>query len=154
MKLPRSNLWENLQELFMIMVVVLPKWMFLFFLFPDCFSMPLALHTGFSSLWRPSPALNSTLATFGYLLLPGFSVASLSHFTTSATILCVYFISIGVFAIHSFPHYDAFVTQMRAGTPHPWSSSILAVIELPLLASTYFETTNVLVTTLLFYHVD
>ena len=36
-------------------------------LFPDNFSMPPVLHSGFSGPWRPPPALSSALATFDCL---------------------------------------------------------------------------------------
>ena len=40
----------------------------LFFIsFPGYFTMPLALNPGFSGLWRPPPALTSTLTTFDCL---------------------------------------------------------------------------------------
>ena len=42
------------------------------FTFPGYFSLPPVLHSGFSGPWRPPPALSSTLATFGCLLLPFF----------------------------------------------------------------------------------
>ena len=55
--------WENLQEVFVMLVVVA-------FTFPGFFSMPPALHPGFSSLWRPPPALSSTLASFDCFTFP------------------------------------------------------------------------------------
>ena len=36
-----------------------------FFTFPGYFSLPSVLHHAFSGQWRPPPALNSILATFG-----------------------------------------------------------------------------------------
>ena len=44
------------------------------------FSMPVSLHPGFSGPWSHSPALNSTLATFGCSILLFFHQVSPSHF--------------------------------------------------------------------------
>ena len=68
--------WENLQEVFMMLVVILHSllflWccLFLFLRFRATFSMPLALHPGFSGLWMPPPALSSTLVTFDCFTFP------------------------------------------------------------------------------------
>ena len=48
------------------------------FTFPGYFSLPPALHPGFSGSWRPPPALSSTLATFGcFTFWQAFSVTVL-----------------------------------------------------------------------------
>ena len=45
------------------------------FTIPGYFSLPLALHPGFSGPWRPPPALSSTLATFScFTFCQAFSV--------------------------------------------------------------------------------
>ena len=59
--------WENLQKVFMMLVVIsfLIFILLLFFIsFPGYFSMAPALHPGFSGPWRPPPALSSTMTTF------------------------------------------------------------------------------------------
>ena len=48
---------------FVMLVVVV-------FTFPGYFSMPPALHPGFSGPWRPPSALSSTLATFDCITFP------------------------------------------------------------------------------------
>ena len=63
-------------EVFVMLVVVPHSLLFLWccllfiFTFLDYFSMPPALHTGFSGTWRFLPALSSTLATFDCLTFP------------------------------------------------------------------------------------
>lgn len=57
------------------------------FSFPDYFSMPYTLYTGFSDLSRLRLCLTSALTTFRCLLLPGCSVSIFSHFTTNAMAL-------------------------------------------------------------------
>ena len=62
------------------------------------------------------------------------------HFATSATVLSGCFLTTGIF------YLGTFLTQTRAGTSYPGSSSILALIKFPLAGSTWSWTTNVLVT--------
>ena len=64
------------------------------FTFPDYFSMPPALHPGFSGPLRPPPALSSTLATFGCF---AFARLFRHSFTTSATVLSGHFLRTGAF---------------------------------------------------------
>ena len=73
------------------------------------------------------------------LLLPGFSVTA---FFTSRRFLP--YAPSPTFLAH-------FVTQMRAGTPHPGSSSVLALTELSLPADAWIWTTHIVVTRLLIY---
>ena len=50
------------------------------------------------------------------------------------------------FILHSFPHFGAFVTQMRAGIPHLGFSSMSVLIEFSLSATAWSWTNYVLVT--------
>ena len=59
-----------------------------------------------------------------------------SHFTASAMVLSGRFLPTGIFYLALLPHsLTHFVTQMRAGTPHPGYSSMPAFIELSLMTS-------------------
>ena len=76
------------------------------FTFLDYFSLPPALHPGFSGPWRPPPALSSTLTTFCC-----FTFARLFRhsFTTSATVLIGHFLPTGAFYLTFLPHmFDRF----------------------------------------------
>ena len=109
-----------------------------------------AFHPGFSGPWRPPPALSSTLATFGC-----FTFARLFRhsFTASATVLSGRFLPSSVFFLtllhRNFWH--VFVTQMRAGTPHPGSFFVPALTELFLPADAWTWTTQIVVTRPLTY---
>ena len=118
------------------------------FTFPGYFSLPSALHAGFSGSWRPPPALSSTLATFGCFTFSRFFRHS---FTASATVLSVRFLPTDVFYLMLLHRHfwHVFVTQMRAGTPNPGSSSVHAVTELSLPADAW--TTHIVVTRPLIY---
>ena len=61
--------WENLQEVFVMLVVIsfLIFILLFFILFPGYFTMSPALHPSFSGLSRPPPALSSTPTTFDCL---------------------------------------------------------------------------------------
>ena len=80
---------------------------------------------------KTSTSLSSTLATFACLLLPGFSVTSLSHFTTSFSVLSERFFTHRRFLPCTFsPHIGGFVVQMWAGASHPGFFSMPALIKL------------------------
>ena len=115
------------------------------FMFPHYFSLPLAHHLGFSGLWRPPPALSSTLPTFSCFT---FSQAFPSHFYCKCHgFEWAFFTHRQFFTLHSFPIFlTCFVTQMQAGTPHLESSPVPALTELLLLADTWTWTTYILVT--------
>ena len=68
------------------------------FTFPGYFSLPSALHSGFSGPWRPPPALSSTPATFGCFTFSRFFRYS---FTASATVFSGHFLPAGVFLPHA-----------------------------------------------------
>ena len=102
-------------------------------------------------LWLlPSPALNSTLAIFGF-----FTFARLFRhiFTASATVEWAFFTHRCFFTLRStFSTFlTRFVTQMRAGTPHPGSSSVSALKELSLPAGAWAWATHIVVTRPLIY---
>ena len=118
-------------------------------MFLGYFSLPPALHPGFSGPWRPPSSLSSTLAAFGC-----FAFARLFRHssTASATILSGRFLPTGVFHLALLPHVLArFVTQMWTGTPHPGSSSVPALTDLSLLADASPWTTHIVDTRPLAY---
>ena len=111
--------WENLQEVFMMLVVVLHSFLFLwcclllFLRFRATFSMPLALHPGFSGPWMPPPALSSNP---GYFRLLYFSVTFLPR---ALRFWVGIFLPTGVFCFNLLPtyfcHKPAFLeTQARS----------------------------------------
>ena len=109
------------------------------FTFPGYFSLPQALHPGFLGQWGSPPALSSTLATSVSLLLPRF-------FVTVLPLVLRFWAGVfypqALFTLHSFPAFwDVFVTQMRAGTPHPGSSFVPALTKLSHLADAWALTT-------------
>ena len=76
------------------------------------------------------------------LLLPGVSVTFLPR---AIRFWVGTFYPQTLFTLRSFPLFLArFVTQMRAGTPHPGSSSVLALTELSLPADAWAWTTHIL----------
>ena len=96
------------------------------------------------------------LWTLSWLL----SVALLSprlfrhNFTASATALSGLFLPTGYpfFTFHFFHTFlTHFMTQIRAGTPHPGSSFVLALTELSLPAGTWTWITHIVFTRLLIY---
>ena len=68
-----------------------------------------------------------------------FNFSGLFIFTVSATVSSGLFLPTGVF----LPYVPSFVTQTRAGTPHPRSSTVPALTELSLPADAWPWTTNV-----------
>ena len=96
------------------------------FTFSSYFSLPSALHPGFSGPWRPPPALSSTLATFGCF---NFARLFRHSLTVGATVLSGRFLPTGVFYLTLHPHILACFV-MWAGTPHPGSSSMPALTKL------------------------
>ena len=62
-----------------------------------------------------------------------FNFSRLFIFTASATVLSECFLPTGIF----LPNTSSFVTQVRAGTPHPGSSSVPALTELSLQADAW-----------------
>ena len=122
------------------MFVFFRKFGLLFFLKYPFWDSPFS----FSDPWKYAPALGSTLDTFSYLLLPVFFVASLSHFTTSATDLM--FFALKHFYLHSSHFF--FICD--------YDESSITLIKIFLYA--YFHrlrlwTTDIIVTRPLFYHV-
>ena len=112
-------------------------------------SLQPALHPGFSGLWRPPPALSSTLATFGCFTLARLFVTVLPR---ALRFWVGIFYPQAFFTLHSFPTFLArFLTQMWAGTPHPGSSSVPTLKELSLLADAWTWTTHIVVTRQLIY---
>ena len=120
------------------------------FTFPGYFSWPPVLHPSFSGPWRSPLTLSSTLATFGSFTFARFFRHS---FTASATVLSGHFLPTDVFCLTllHWHFWHVFVTQMRAGTPHPGSSSVSALIELPFLADAWTWATHIVVTRPLIY---
>ena len=130
-------------------------WLLLFFsslevfTFLGYFSLPPALHTDFSGLWRSPLALSSTLATFGCFT---FARIFRHSFTASATVLSGRFLPTGGFYLALLPHILArFLTQMWARTPHTGSSSVPDLTELSLPTDTWLWTTHIVDTRPLAY---
>ena len=80
----------------LVVIVVLPHWRF--------FVSGLLFYANGTPPWLlkpvknfPSSELSSTLTTLGCLLLPGFSVTSLSHFIVSAMVLSEHILPTSVF---------------------------------------------------------
>ena len=123
--------WKNLQEVFLmlVVVVVLPHWRFLRFraTFPCHRHSTLASQApeGLHQLWALPWLLSVTL------LLPGFFVTFVRQ---RYRFEWAFFTHTGVFfTLPSFPtSWYVFMTQMRAGKPHPGSSSVHALTELSL----------------------
>ena len=139
--------WENLQEVFVmlvVVVVVLPHWRF-FFLY--CFSTSsLILSWAIAEFLHPFyiPILAQLIAE-GFATL-SFNLSGLFHhsFTASATVLSGRFLPTGVFYLAPLPHIlVCFVTQMRVGTPHPGSPSVPALTKLSLPADAWSWTTHI-----------
>ena len=76
-----------------------------------------------------------------------FNFSRVFIFTTSATVLSGHFFSHTRF----LPYTPSFVTQVRAGTPHPGSSSVPALTELSLPADAWAWTIYVWITRPLIY---
>ena len=109
------------------------------FTFQGYFSLPPALHPGFSGLWRPPPWLLLVA-----LFLPGFFVTFLPR--ALRFWVCIFYPQV-LFYLALLPHifWHTFVTQMRAETPHLGSSSVPALTELSLLADAWTWTTHIVV---------
>ena len=142
--------WENLQEVFVMFVVVVVFTSLESFTFPGYFSLPPVLHLNFSgrvkSLHWPW-ALPWLLSVA--LLLPGFSVTILPR---ALRIWVGVFYPASVFYLTLlYRHFwHVFVTQMRAGTPHP-GSYVPALTELSPPAGAWTWTTHIVVTRPLIY---
>ena len=147
----RWNLaWKNHQEVLVMLVVVavFPHWRFLHFraTFPCHRHSTLASQAreGLHQLWA-LPWLLSVALRF-----PGFFVTVLPRALR---------FSVGISYPQAFFYltllhrhfWHVFLTQMRAGTPHPGSSSVPALSELSLLADAWIWTTHIVVTRPLIY---
>ena len=112
-------------------------------------SLQPALHPGFSGLWRPPPALSSTLATFGC-----FTLARLFRHssTSSATVLSRHFLPTGVFYLALLPHIFGTFSDPDVGRN---TSSRIFLCTYPqrvsLLADAWTWTTHIVVTRQLIY---
>ena len=123
--------WENLQEVFVMLVVVGVVAGFYLtggFSF-HCFStspltFPLVITRFLHPFYTFSPVHRRVIRDTFILTFPGFS-----FFT--ASVLSVFY------PLCFLPHTPSFVTQMRAGTPHPGSSSVPALTELSLPADAW-----------------
>lgn len=104
------------------------------------FSMTQAFNLVFSGLWRPLSVVSFTLVTFVCLLLPDFSIASLSDFTASVTVFRRRLPPWSIVYLALLPHILAeLLAQMTAGTLHLESSSMYALLELTLVASIWIH---------------
>ena len=126
-----------------------PQWRF--FTFPGYFSLPSVLHHAFSGPWRPPPALNSILATFGcfafsqafppqfYRERYGFERAFFTH-------------RLPVFYLPLLPHiFDTLCDSDSCRNTPSRSSFVPALTELSLPVGTWTWTTHIVFTRLLIY---
>ena len=144
--------WENLQEVFVMLVavVVLPHWRFFFF---HCFS------TSFSFFRELSPGFYTHFILSAQLIAEWFATLSFNlsglfrhSLTASATVMSGRFLPTVVFYRALLLHLLArFVTQMRAGAPQPILSLVLALTELTFLADAWSSTTHTVGTRPLVY---
>ena len=119
------------------------------FTFPGYFSLPSVLHHAFSGPWRPPPALNSILATFGCF---AFSRLFRHNFTASATALSGHFLPTGVFYLPLLPHiFDTLCDSDSCRNTPSRSSFVPALTELSLPVGTWTWTTHIVFTRLLIY---
>ena len=142
--------WENLHEVFVMFVVVVVFTSLESFTFPGYFSLPPVLHLNFSGRVKGLHwpwALPWLLSVA--LLLPGFSVTILPG---ALRIWVGVFYPASVFYLTLlYRHFwHVFVTQMRAGTPHP-GSYVPALTELSPPAGAWTWTTHIVVTRPLIY---
>ena len=141
--------WENLQEVFVMLVVAV-----VFLTGGFYISGLLFLATGtppwLLSRWRPPLALSSTLVTFSCFK---FARPFRHSFTASATVLSGCFLPADVFYLMLLHRHfwHGFVTQLWAGTPHPGSSSVSALTDLSFPADAWTWTTHIVVTRRLIY---
>ena len=131
----------------LLVVVVFPHLRFLHFrdTFPCHQHSTLASQTreGLHQLWALPWLLSFAL------LLPGFFVTVLPQ---ALRVWVGIFYPQAFFTLRSFPTFwYVFVTQMRAGTPHPGSSSMPALTELSLPADAWTWTTHIVDTRPLIY---
>ena len=131
------------EEVFEMLLVVFSSMKVYIFL--SYFSLPPALHAGFSGPWRSPPALSSALDTFGCFTFARF----FCHiFTASATFLSGHFLPTELFfTFHSFLlFFGTFCDSVKRRTRHPGSSSVPAFIELSLPADAWTWTIHIAVT--------
>ena len=118
-----------------------PHWRF----FINCFSTSfLTLSWAISGFLHPfytfSPAHRRVICNTFILTFLGFSITFLPRvlwFWADVSYPRAFF------TLHSFTFLWRFVTQMPAGTPHPWSSSVTVLLELSLPADAWSWTTDV-----------
>ena len=133
----------------LVVVVVFPHWRFFIFrLLFVAISTPHWLH-------RPVKASTSSelyLDYFWYFIC--FCQAFLSLVCLILPWVLWFWVSVfdpqAFLSRTPFPHLGAFVTEMKAGTPHPGFCSMSALIKLFLLTSACSWTTHIPVTKLLF----
>ena len=118
-KLPAMVLaWENLQEVFVMLVVVTVFTSLEVFTFPGYFSLPPALHPSFSGPGEGPPlAVSSTLATFIC-----FTFARLFSVTVLPQTLRFWvgvFYPQGFFTLRSFINIFGTFLWLRCGQEHP-----------------------------------
>ena len=144
--------WENLEEVFvmLVVVVVLPHWRFLrFWTTFSChrhstlfFQALEGLHQLWALPWQLSVAL----------ILPGFSVTVLPR---ALRFWVGVFLPTGFFILHSYPTlWHVFVTQMWAETPYPGSSSVPVLIKFSLPADAWSWATHIVDARQLGYQLD
>ena len=133
-------------------------WLLLFYL-TGGFSSFIAFQRHPSFFRELSPGFYTHFILLAQLIVEWFATLSFNlsglfphSLTASATVLSRRFLPAGVFYLALLPHILAyFVTQMRAGTPHPGSSSVPTLTKLSFLADAWPWTTHILDTRPLVY---
>ena len=135
-KLPAMVLaWENRQEVFVMLVFVVV------FLTGGFYVSGQLFHPTGTPPWLLRPVKTSTSSE----LYPGFFgcfTFTFSFLPRALRFWAGIFYPQTFFTLHSFPTFlTRFVTQVRAGTPHPGSSSVPAITELSLPAEAWSSST-------------
>ena len=144
--------WENFLEVFVMLVVaaVLLHWrFFLHCILTSSLTLPWAIAGFLHPFYTFSPAHHRVIChTFIWTFL-GFSVTILPR---AVRFWAGIFYQQAFFTLHPFPKFwHVFVTEMRAETPHPGSSSVPFLTELSLLDGAWSWTNHIVETRPLVY---
>ena len=118
---------------------------------PGYFSLPLALHPGFSGPWRPPADLSSPLATFGCFTF--YQVFSSQFYRERYGFEWVFFHPQAFFNLALFPHIFGTFLWLRYGQEHPTQDPPLSLPSqsCPLPTDAWTGTIHILITRPLIY---